>query len=129
MRCVFAARFRAGILNDANDRSYNLTVMGNDFNGGWTPVTRPSLADVVVAVSLSANAIADGDSRDWTITNNDISNVQQGIVISYNSPGPSSMNAVDISSNSIFASLCSIIRPCFNVINRSQQNVTVTANW
>lgn len=116
-------------MNDANDKSYNLTITGNAFEGGWTTLTRPSLADVVVAISLSSNADADGDNRNWAIKNNQIINVQQGVEIRFSAPGPSSLSGVDISYNSIVADFCSAFRPCFDIINRSPQNVTVTANW
>jgi hypothetical protein len=123
-------RFRAGVINDANDASYNLTITGNDFIGGWTTATRPSLADVVVAVSLSATALPAGPAdRNWVIENNDINGVQQGIEINYLAGSTANTVGISIRNNQILANLCSIFRRCYNVINRSPEDVNVRENW
>lgn len=110
------------------DKAYNLNIAQNTFTGGWGTIP-PSLADPITAISLSANANADGDDRGWNINNNLIQGVRQGIEIRYQAPGPASLNGVAIKLNNIAADRCSIPRPCFDIINSSPEEVDVTQNW
>jgi hypothetical protein len=126
-------RFWTGVRQSAGDVSTDLTITGNGFNAGWLDSEAPQqlqLAPGVHAISLSAAATSSTQQKRWLILNNEISGVTTAFEIRWPGSGSSSMNEVQINTNSVRVNFrCTSSPPCYNILNLSPATPPVEDNW